>query len=308
MWRVFRSSLSGCGWLSRIPFTLVSVITAPVLLVAAVALIWLELRPQRPPLSPACQAVVDKLVPEVLADLQTARSGLRSVMLQPLQFDPTGEVTQSLRAAIERTNMVLLTNRSFAERLRSLTNADQVGVAGFAEAIDAARSAGAMATLFGSVERLELTHQGATIALTLQLARTDDGKLLLNRRYVADLQPELLPGVTATAAGADWPPVVRRLLLLALAILLLPVLAIGFLARLVAHRSNGANVLGLVVLGGAAALCAHLLVAPELAPTTAWTVTIGSFVICALYTALIANAIASRHALAIDHTFATDEA
>ncbi|MBL8725258.1 MAG: hypothetical protein JNK49_14515 [Planctomycetes bacterium] len=306
MLRVLRSSLSGCGWLSRMPFTLVSVLTAPLAVGLLIALAWLELRPQRAPLGPTCRAVVDKVVPAVLEDLQQARAGLRTLMVQPLQFDPTGEVTQTVRNAIERTNMVLMTNRTFGERLRALTNADQVGVPSFAAAIEAARAEGAMATLFGSVDRLELTDRGATIELSLQLARVDDGKLLLAKRYVEDLQPELLPVLAPAAGTADWPPVVRRLLLLALAVLLLPILAIGFLARMVAKRSNTANAFGLVVLGGAASLCAHLLVAPEFDPASAWAVTGSTFVIAALHTALVANLIASRRQHALDHSLATD--
>ncbi|MCC5828727.1 MAG: hypothetical protein JJU36_04705 [Phycisphaeraceae bacterium] len=222
-------------------------------------LAWQNLGPHRPEIDPARRQLADKVIVTVVEDLTAGRGPLRQAALMQLENDPTGYVTDRLRAEIERRGILDLRDRTVGEKLADLLGLRRAGHGDMDAAVSRGRARGSPAVLFGTVHALGTggfgragTARGADIDLEITLADTATGQVLFTRRYTRDTTPlaTIITDLQATARGVPW---YQRLVAWALIVLLLPVFTIGFVRAMVRRGSNRANafVLGIYTLAGA---------------------------------------------------------
>ncbi len=169
---------------------------------------WLYLAPKTPPVDPLREEVVEITAKQIVRDLRTHRGDLRSVALPPLANDFTQHVTDQLRMLINTSGTFRLIDRPLSEKICKGLRLELDGVGGQPQALEFARSTGADAVLFGSVERFESFNDRAHLKLTLHFVRVETGMVVFERPYDCEFshgglqRPSALEGDTRNTATA----------------------------------------------------------------------------------------------------------
>ncbi|MBM3878979.1 MAG: hypothetical protein FJ387_04570 [Verrucomicrobia bacterium] len=207
---------------------------------------WTHFGPAKPQVSQRRREVADQLLPQIVEDLRKARGPLHSAVLLHLANDPTDYLTDRLRALILESGVLDLRDASLEEKIQRSLRLRVTPVGSIGLALTRARGRGVAGVIFGQVDVFESYPEGARLELELSLADVRSGDLLLDQRYVKQLEPGLLSVPGAVAGGEGFGPA-QRFLGWALAVLLLPVFTIGFIRATVRRESNRANAWALAI-------------------------------------------------------------
>lgn len=216
---------------------------------------WVNLGPRKPMPDTARMKAADRAVEGIVDDIRQKRGNVRSVALCHFANDASDYFSHKLREQIEKSNVLDLTDFAFAEKLRTLLNIRNRGVANATDALSFIKGEEVDGVLWGSIERFESAKGGGGATLTgkWQLMdkggavvcggaiQQDDGKSGTAEavtKVIADLG-ESTDGIEIVASTIPW---YMRLLGFVLLVLLLPVVTISFIRTMVAKRSNKVNV------------------------------------------------------------------
>jgi len=247
------------GWV----FKCVSRLGAATMLVGLGWLGWQNLGPQKPQVGEVRRRLADSLMPQIVEDIRLGRGDLRNVALLHLENDPSDYLTESLRAALERSGVLNLRDRTFAEKLRALLNIREHGHGQASEAIARGRKLGADGVIFGRVHTFELQAGEPVLDLEVALANVPSGRVVFSRRYQprATFAGTLGQVVGRSLGRVEW---FKRALAWAVIVLLLPIFTIGFIRAMVRAGSNRRNAFTLAIYTIVDAFVAFLLVGGSL--------------------------------------------
>lgn len=231
------------------------------------ALGWNKLGPKKVEPSEIRKQLVVEWVPLALSDIRTNRPGLTKAALLHLANDPSDFVTDSLRNGIQASGYLNLVEPRLDEKVARLLNLEVSSPASLSDAFDQAKSLGVPFLLYGRILAFEGTPKEAQFIVELNLAETLTRNVTFTRTYVRNwrpysVEPALLPdSVSQRSLG-------QRLLLWALAVLVLPLATIQFLRGTVKQGSNRANFSALAIYTAVDAVIAFLLLGLDMGTTT----------------------------------------
>ncbi len=229
---------------------------------------WREFGPQKPAVNAVRQQLAEQLLPAVVTDLQAQATNVPAAVLLHLAGDPSDYVSDRLRALLNESGGLPLTEPTLDEKVQRALHLQITSPATLEAAVARARGLGAPAVLFGVVRQFDGTAAGGRLILELTLADIASKDVYFTRTYEREWKPQPLePLVLADPAVSVG--LLSRLLGWALVVLLLPVFTIGFLRATVRRGSNRSNLGILLLYTAVAALLAWLVVGA--APNTAWS-------------------------------------
>jgi len=259
MWRIAKPILGNVAGVFRWPIVITRNLSSPVLLAVAAWYAWGELGPVPYELAESCKLVVDRTIPRVVDELCALDTGVRTVTLAPVGFDPSRYVTDALRRQLAYTNVFLVESPGFVDRLRRFLRLRPLE----APSIDASIEESAAtcdAVLAARVEQLETRGGEARLSLDVRMVRCSDRALLFDRRYedprVEGARASSREAI-ATLAGSSFAGALVWWLLVALG---LPIVSTPFIVNVLAARSDRANAFLLAVFAAVDLVLASALV------------------------------------------------
>lgn len=216
---------------------------------------WMKLGPRKPMPDTARMKAADRAVERIVDSIRQNRGDVRSVALCHFANDASDYFSHRLRERIEKSNVLDLTDFDFAEKLRTLLNVRNRGVANATDALSSIQGEEVDGVLWGSIERFESAKGGGGATLTGEWQLMDKGGAVVCGGAIQredgesgivetftnaiDDLGKSTDGVEIVASTIPW---YMRLLGFVLLVLLLPVVTISFVRTMVAKRSNKVNV------------------------------------------------------------------
>lgn len=216
---------------------------------------WMKLGPRKPMPDTARMKAADRAVERIVDNIRQNRGDVRSVALCHFANDASDYFSHRLRERIEKSNVLDLTDFDFAEKLRTLLNVRNRGVANATDALSSIQGEEVDGVLWGSIERFESAKGGGGATLTGEWQLVDKGGAVVCGGAIQredgesgivetftnaiDDLGKSTDGVEIVASTIPW---YMRLLGFVLLVLLLPVVTISFVRTMVAKRSNKVNV------------------------------------------------------------------
>lgn len=211
--------------------------------------VWQRYGPRKPVLGEVQRDLVSRWLPQVLADLREKRGTNSAAVILHLGNDVTDEVTDRLRAEVQRTGYLSVNPRTLASVFRTADeewqralNLQVTSPDSLDGACARARGLGAPLVVFGRVHRLEGTASEAVLDVELCLAEIATRSVLHRKRYVVDWKPAVVEAAVLRDAVAQLSPA-ERFLAWTVGVLMLPVLLLPLLRTVVRRKSNQANAL-----------------------------------------------------------------
>lgn len=216
---------------------------------------WMKFGPRKPMPDMARMKAADRAVERIVDNIRQNRGDVRSVALCHFANDASDYFSHRLRERIEKSNVLDLTDFDLAEKLRTLLNMRNRGVANATDALSSIQGEEVDGVLWGSIERFESAKGGGGATLTGEWQLVDKGGAVVcggaiqredgDRGIVETVTNAIddlgksTDGVEIVASTIPW---YMRLLGFVLFVLLLPVVTISFIRTMVAKRSNRVNV------------------------------------------------------------------
>jgi hypothetical protein len=206
---------------------------------------WEYFGPKRPVVSAERKGLADAVAPVIVDQLHAAQLPIETVALVYFESDPSGYVTDTLRAELEAKWPLDLLDLGFFQKLRNFLGLRPTGHGEVTGAVDAVKSRGVDGVIFGTVHRFDATDGGAVLELELAVAEVPSGRPLFTPPPFVEQTGSGVFGGGGAGQELHRLGLGKRLFFLALLVLLLPVFTIGFLRGMVRKRDNRTN--GLVL-------------------------------------------------------------
>ncbi len=227
--------------------------------------VWQRYGPKKPVLTAVQKDLVERWMPEVLADLKEKRGTNLSVIILHLANDPSDYLTDTLRAEVQRTGYLTVNPKTLSavimtadEELQRALNLEVTSPDSLDKACARARGMGAPLVLFGKVHRLEGTAVEARLEVELCLAEIGARTVLHQKRYAVEWKPAVVEAAVLRDALARLSPA-ERFLAWGVCVLILPVVLLPVVRSVVRRKSNESNALLLGTLTAVDAVSAYLL-------------------------------------------------
>lgn len=136
---------------------------------------WMKLGPRKPMPDTARMKAADRAVERIVDNIRQNRGDVRSVALCHFANDASDYFSHRLRERIEKSNVLDLTDFDFAEKLRTLLNVRNRGVANATDALSSIQGEEVDGVLWGSIERFESAKGGGGATLTGEWQLVDKG-------------------------------------------------------------------------------------------------------------------------------------
>ena len=254
------------------------------------ALGWTKYGPARPTLDAAFARWVDNAAAPIVSDIYENKGDVTSVAIARFSADPSGYISEAIRK--QANDGVYVMDKSALEKVSDALN---LPLSSKAEDINAdkavklgkyAKARGAQAAIWGAAN-IEKTAGIVNGEIKYYLIGQDGSILYQNVCNNASLKKENVAEVTESSLdwfrNLDWP---HRLLIWVLAVLIFPIVTIGFLKATAAKRSNKSNAFTLVLYTLIGAIALYFIMPPNFANITSTLVFVGLIVAAGVYNLL----------------------
>ena len=279
-------NVNGFGQRRSLLFTVIGIVAIGYL----AALGWTKYGPARPTMDAAFARWVDNAAEPIVSDIYEHKGDVTSVAIARFSADPSGYISEAIRK--QANNGVYVMDKSALEKVSDALN---LPLSSKAEEINAdkavklgkyAKARGAQATIWG-VANIEKTAGIVNGEIKYYLIGQDGEILYENVCNNASLKKEKVAEVTDSSLdwfrNLSWP---HRLLIWVLAVLIFPIVTIGFLKATAAKRSNKSNAFTLVLYTLIGAIALYFTMPPDFANITSTLVFIGLVVADGIYNLL----------------------
>ena len=235
-------------------FELMRRVIAPAILVAPPLMLWWWLGPEKPSCDSARQLAARSAIAQAAERVRAERGDIRRAAVLHLANDPSDYVTLSLRSRLMEGGLLDLDGTPPSEKIRNLLNLRNEGLFDVEKAMEYGKSHGLDAVLTGILDEFETVKGKAILKGQLKFVRIAKGDVVdipfSDGASGGGAAAEIAKAVASGAAGEETASLslTTRILLLALAIFLLPILAFPFLKMAMSRDSNAAAATALVVL------------------------------------------------------------
>ena len=255
------------------------------------ALGWTKYGPTRPTLDAAFARWVDRAAEPIVTDMYNHKGVVTSVAIARFSNDPSGCISEAIRkqandgvyvmdkSALEKVSDAL--NLPLSSKVEAITSDKAVKLGKYA------KSRGAQATIWG-VANIEKTAGIVNGEIKYYLIGQDGKIIYENVCNNASLKKASVAEVSESSLdwfrNLEWP---HRLLIWVLAVLIFPIVTIGFLKSAVAKRSNRTNAFTLVLYTVIGAIALYFIMPPNFANITSTLIFIGLILADGVYNLLI---------------------
>ena len=280
-------NVNGFGQRRSLFFTVLGLVAVGYL----AALGWTKYGPARPTLDAAFTRWVDNAAEPIVSDIYDHKGDVTSVAIARFSADPSGYISEAIRK--QANDGVYVMDKSALEKVSDALN---LPLSSKAEDLNAdkavklgkyAKARGAQATIWG-VANFEKTAGIVNGEIKYYLIGQDGSIIYENVCNNASLKKKNVAEVTESSLdrfrNLNWP---HRLLIWVLAVLIFPIVTIGFLKSAAAKRSNRTNAFTLVLYTVIGAIALYFIMPPNFANTISTLVFIGLIVADGIYNLLI---------------------
>lgn len=280
-------NVNGFGQRRSLVFTVLGIIIIGYL----AALAWTQYGPGRPTMDVTFARWVDKAAEPVVSDIYEHKGDITSVAIAQFSADPSGYISETIRK--QANDGVYVMDKSALEKVSDALNlplsskAEEITPEKAVKLGKYAKSRGAQATIWGSAN-IEKTAGVVNGEIKYYLIGQDGTILYENVCNNASLKKKNVAEVTESTLDGfrnlDWP---HKLLIWVLAVLIFPIITIGFLKTTVAKRSNKSNAFTLVLYTVIGGIALYFIMPPYFANITSTLIFIGLIVADGVYNLLI---------------------
>ncbi len=280
-------NVNGFGQRRSLVFTVLGLVAVGYL----AALGWTTYGPARPTLDASFARWVDNAAEPIVSDIYEHKGDVTSVAIARFSADPSGYISEAIRK--QACDGVYVMDKSALEKVSDALN---LPLSSKAEDLNAdkavklgkyAKARGAQATIWG-VANIEKAAGIVSGEIKYYLIGQDGSIIYENVCNNASLKKANVAEVTESSLDSfrnlNWP---HRLLIWVLAVLIFPIVTIGFLKSAAAKRSNGVNAFTLVLYTVIGAIALYFLMPPDFANIASTLVFIGLVVADGIYNLLI---------------------
>lgn len=209
------------------------------------------------------QQVADDACKLAANAIQDVKTDVRRVTLLPFANDPSGYVTKSLRAELEKRGKFELLDRGLFEKLSRELGINQEGYKTLKDAVRAGNRIGVEGIIFGEVNLFEQDEKKAKIDLDIRFVDLVKDRVLYSNKFVQEFKGNVLSPryISARLKGIS---VGERLVMWILSVVLVPIITVSFARSMVKRKSNRANAVALSMYSVINILFALLLLGPGL--------------------------------------------
>lgn len=214
--------------------------------IAAGLLAWHFLVPGRPEADPSRRKIADRAILKLTDDLRRHRGDIKHVSVLHFKNDASDYFTLNLRQKLATSGVFDVEDAPFTEKVNYMLKLRNSGSFDTNTAVKHGKSVNVQAVVIGNLERFESMNKGAVVMGTVRLIAIPEGKIIAEipvnegTSSIFSGGASVLSGVgkSSDISGTPWH---IRFLIFILAVLLLPVISIGFIRFMVAKRSNKCN-------------------------------------------------------------------
>jgi hypothetical protein len=207
---------------------------------------WVNFGPRKPELGAERRDAAQKAVESVVEQIRLNRGNVRDVILVYFKNDQTDKFTDMLRDVIEKNGVLVLRDRTVAQKVFGRLNLTQWNCPSDDVAAAIAKKRKADAVLYGTMADFESYKGGVNISLGFKLV-SPDGKVVYDGTYQSIEKPGVPAKISKTDASFDLGTFLSAFSGWVLLILLLPVFTFVFVRSTVAKRSNASNATALII-------------------------------------------------------------
>ena len=176
--------------------------------------------------------------------IHNINTDVRRITILPFANDPSGYVTKSLRAELEKRGKFELLDKSLFEKLSRELGLRQEGYKTLKDAVRAGNRIGVEGIIFGEVNLFEQDEKKAKIDLDIRFVDLVKDRVLYSSKFLQEFKGSVLSTRYVSAKLRDVS-VAERLVVWVLAVVLIPLITISFGRAMVRKKSNRANAVAL---------------------------------------------------------------